>query len=595
MVISVAALMMSFGGYFITEPQSIDTGQSVEDVPDGNGEVISDITSITVPEMKINDQALYDYELFAQMYSENYSSGEWERYTFSGEGSFLQYIDEISTVEDGFGTRRKAVRFGYETKASFRVKIERSGSDDVTIPGNLDVERSEFRNLFDRHALKATNSGMIGVDNLGTAFGNVPANVEYNADLKTYPIPSQEPVQTLDESIYGGGRILRPTSKGSYIGDPFYEEENRVYNWSVDGAFKVKEHDTFKINVTSNLWNWIFFERHFYISEDSPFPLKGTTRTNTSAYWDEGEFYLILETSREIKEGESGLVSGDNPIPWGDVSGHEEYDVAHPAGEYDRWDYGPADGTDLERSSFNGWTQEDAIEFAKENSPELNDFLEEYEGRGKVMIADSVYNTSKEDRLGRNSTQWWNLTFSYVFDLDELIEYYEDTEEAPYWRYRLLVARSTDETIQGSTVSTFISRDEGDDYHGTLKAWWGEGIMKDNLQLNSRILTLTHSEKILKLDSRVKANAFENGRIKDDIQFYYGIVGITDEQNPGLVLIEQLTGISTPTANNAFGFQNQNIWESGTTFSAAVDANTGQMLYVTSVEGSQLAAIFGGA
>jgi hypothetical protein len=72
-------------------------------------------------------------------------------------------------------------------------------------------------------------------------------------------------------------------------------------------------------------------------------------------------------------------------------------------------------------------------------------------------------------------------------------------------------------------------------------------------------------------------------------------VAVNEDQNPGLTLIEQLTGISTPTADNAFGFQNDNIWESGKTFSAAVDANTGQMLYVTSVEGSQLATIFGGA
>lgn len=593
LTLSVAALMMSIGGYFIADPQPVDMGVEDDTGEDGS-DIISDISSVTVPEMKINDQALYDYTLFAQMYWENTTSGEWERYTFSGEGSFLQYVDEITTVEDGFGTQRKAVRFGYETKASIRVKIERSDGDDVTIPGNLDVERSEYKNLFDKHALKAVNSGGIGIENLGTAFGNVPTNVEYDADLKTYPIPSRDPIETLDESIYGNGRTLRLTSRGSYEGDPFYEEDMRVYNWTVDGAFKVQDYDTLKINVTSNLWDFIFFERHFYLSEDSPFPLKGYTRTNTSYADDEGEFYVIMETSREIKEGDLGIQSGENPIPWGDTSGHKEYDLAHPAGEYESWEYGPADGTDLERSSFNGWTQEDAIEYAKDNSPQLQDFLSEYETKGKVLIQDSVYNISKEDRLGRNTTKWWNLTFSYAYDLEEMIEYYEENEDWPEWRYRILVARSDDESRQGTTVSRFIAGDEGDNRHGRLRTWWDGGVVKDNLQLNSRILTLTHSEKILKLDSRVKENAFENGRIKEGVQFYYGIVTVNEDQNPGLTLIEQLTGISTPTANNAFGFQNDNVWESGSTFSAAVDANTGQMLYVTSVEGSQLAAIFSG-
>ena len=110
LTLSVAALMMSIGGYFIADPQPVDMGVEDDTGEDGS-DIISDISSVTVREMKINDQALYDYTLFAQMYWENTTSGEWERYTFSGEGSFLQYVDEITTVEDGFGTQRKAVRF----------------------------------------------------------------------------------------------------------------------------------------------------------------------------------------------------------------------------------------------------------------------------------------------------------------------------------------------------------------------------------------------------------------------------------------------------------------------------------------------------
>ncbi len=592
--LSVSALLLNVGWIIVVNPDEEGKIDNDNVDPTDGMEIVSDIRSLTVPDMNIDDLALYDYELFAQMYQENYSSGEWSRYTFTGEGDFLQYISELTTVEDGFGTRRKAVKFGYETNARFKVKIESSESDTVIIPGQLDVERSEFKNLFDKHALKSLNSGSIAIENLGTAFGDVPASVKYDVDLKTYPTPYLDPIETLDESIYGNGRSLSLSSKGFFEGDPFYDSD-LLYNWTVEGAFKVRDHDTLKINVTSNLWNWLFFERIFYVSGDSPFPLKGTTRTNSSAYWDDGEFYLIMTTSRVIKELEGSLNRGKNPIPWGDASGNKEYDAAHPAGEFEKWEYGPADGSDVERSSFNGWTQEQAIDYAIENSPELHRFMEEFEGKGKVLIEDSVYNISNEYRVGNNRTQSWNLSFSYVFTWDEIENYYEMNDEWPYWRYKILVSKSVNDDPRGAEISYYINRDEGDDHHGKVKASWGNtGIMKDGLTLNSRIVTMTHGEKILKTDPDIRDKVYENGIIKDDIKFYYGIVGINQESNPGLTLIQQLTGISTPTADNAIGFQQGGVYETGSTFSAALDANNGQLLYVTNVEGSQLASIFGG-
>ncbi|HHD15333.1 MAG TPA: hypothetical protein ENK47_01335 [Euryarchaeota archaeon] len=586
--LSVFALLVNSSVLIFVGPDGIREGVTNSN-DDGNGtEPPSEITTLTVPAMKIGDQILYDYDLFAEMYWENYTSGEWQRYTFSGEGTLLQYVDDLTFSEDGFGSNRKSVRFGIETKASFRARIQSSDGDDVTVPGNLDVERSEFKNLYDRHPLKALNHGTLNLENVGTLINpDLPGglDLDFTADLRSYPTPSIEPVQTLDESIYGSERMLRTTSRGSYQGDPLEGEDNRIYNWSVEGAYKVKEHDTFKINVTSSFWDFADFKRVFYISEDSPFPLKGTTRTNTSAYWETGEFYIIIETHREVKE--DGIVAGENPIPWGDSSGHKEYDLLHPAGEFEPWEYGPADGSDLEHSSFEGWTLEDAVEYAKEKSPSLRAFLDEYESRGTVLIEDSVYNISTEDKLRNNQTQWWNLSFSYVFSTDEWMDYYNEHGEAPYWRYKILVARSIDSGRTDSGVSRFIAGDEGDDSHGLRKVWVNDGLNKDFITLNSKILTLTHGEKILKIDQEVKDRAFEDNRIKEGVKFYYGVVGITEQSTPGLALVESLTGISTPTADNAIGFQQDELFESGGTFSAAVDANTGQLLYVMSVEGNE--------
>ena len=97
----------------------------------------------------------------------------------------------------------------------------------------------------------------------------------------------------------------------------------------------------------------------------------------------------------------------------------------------------------------------------------------------------------------------------------------------------------------------------------------------------------------MRIDNTVKDTVFENNKLTEDVAFYYGVVGVNEQNNQGMLLIQQLTGVQTPTADNAFGIQNGQVWTGGSTFSTAVDANTGQLLYVTSIEGSELASIFG--
>lgn len=594
--LSVTALLLNVGWFVIFEPEpSDDNNDTGNDTPDGEEEQISDLEALTVPKMRINDQAIYDYDLFAELYWENYTSGEWEKYTFTGEGEFIEYVAELTTAEDGFGATRRAAKFGYETKASFKVRIQRNPEDgeatDIVIPGSLDVERTEFENLYDKHALKALNAGSISIEGLGQLNPKF-ANIEYIADLKSYPDPNLEPYLTIDESIYGNDRPMRLSSRGAYEGSPLEGEEERVFNWSVTGAYKVQDYETFRINVTSSFYNFFDFKRVFYISGDSPFPIKGSTRTNSTYEDEDGIFYIIVETDRELKK--DGLSRGENLIPWGDLSGHKEYDQLHPAGEFMGWEYGPEDGTDLERSSFAGLSFQQSMDYALENSEELQAFITEMEAQGNVLIEDSTYNITTETNLGNdNRTQFWNLTFSKAYDMDEMYDYYQDNEEWPEWKYTIQIARSVEETRNGEKISIFIAGDEGRDGYGRRRVRWDNGIVKDQLTLNSRILTITHGEKILKTDQRVKETAYEDNVIKEDVLFYYGIVGISEQSTPGLALIQQLTGVTTPTANNAIGFRQNNVFEEGTMFSSAVDANTGQLLYVISVEGDELASFFG--
>ncbi|MGA1872470.1 MAG: hypothetical protein ACMUHY_02255 [Thermoplasmatota archaeon] len=595
-VITVATIAVLGNLLYLIDPPTLEEGVGTGDEEDDNdngGLEESDITTLQVPDVKIGDQALYDYELFAQLFYENKTSGEWGRYTFTGEGELLQYIEEIQEVEDGFHTLHDSMELSYETRASFSLKIEGSEVDTATIPGTLELQRSEFTNVFDKHSLKALNNGEIAIEDLGSVFGSqgaALADISYAIDLKTYPDPRDDPVVSMDDAIYGMDQVLTLNSRGIYEGDPVWGEENREYNWSVEGAYKLLGHDTFKVNVTSDIWGFLYFNRQFYLTADYPFPIKGYTRTNSSYFGEEETFWIILETKQQLKDEEGALRRGTVDIPWGDPSGHSEYPDLHPAGEYDGWSYVPADGSEVDRSSFSGFTVNEAVNHAMDNSDDLKDFMNEYERQGLVVVESSGWNRSFEDRLERNQTYWWNLTFSYVSSNENMYEYREKNGEWPEWRYRILVARSYEESRTGDTkVSTFIAADEGDSAHGRRRG----GIDEESFDLSSEVVTLTHSEKILRIDDDVKSEAFENNQLTEGIRFYYSLVGFNEQNNQGLLLIQQLTGIQTPTANNAWSLQKDQVWTGGSTFSAAIDANSGQLLYVTSVEGSELASIFG--
>jgi hypothetical protein len=601
-IIATVAILANL--YYIADPPSETNDDDPFDNgdPNGNGDVLppSEITSLSVPEVMIGDQARYDYELFAQMFWENTTSGEWGRYTFTGEGELLHYVDDIQEVESGFHTTHDALEVSFETRASFVVKIEGSDVDTAEIPGNLDLQRSKYNNVFDNHDLKAINTGELRIENLGSVFGSSAAQIPltYAADLKTYPDPREDPVISIDDAIYGMGQVLTLNSRGSIEEEGIWGLESQIYNWSVEGAYELLGHDTFKINVSSNMWQFLFFNREFYVTDDYPFPIKGFSRTNSSYYGEEESFYIILETKQQIKDLEGSLKRGDKEIPWGDPSNNMEYPDQHQAGEFERWNYAPDDGTEVDRSSFSTFTLNEAVDHAIDNSPDLQEFLADRESEGMVLIEDSVWNKSTEDNLGRNTTYWWNLTFCYVYEMEEMIDYYEENEDWPSWRYRILVARSVEEDRFGEpTTSTFIAGDEETseerEPHGYQRVWWGDGINQDNLALENEILTVTHAEKIMRIDNTVKDTVFEGNKLTEGIDFYYGVVGVNEQNNQGMLLLQQLTGVQTPTADNAFGLQSGQVWTGGSTFSTAVDANTGQMLYVTSIEGSELASIFG--
>ena len=200
LAIIIASIAILGNLFYIIDPPTIDDDNGDQDPNDpGNDDddifQESDITSLSVPEVKIGDQARYDYSLFAQMFWENTTTGEWGRYTFTGEGELLNYVDDIQEVESGFHTTHDALEISFETRASFNVKIEGSDVDTAVIPGNIELQRSKFTNVFDKHELKAINTGELGIENLGFV------RLSFVEALMSSPEPDEERISSLLSSV----------------------------------------------------------------------------------------------------------------------------------------------------------------------------------------------------------------------------------------------------------------------------------------------------------------------------------------------------------------------------------------------------------
>ncbi len=107
--------------------------------------------------------------------------------------------------------------------------------------------------------------------------------------------------------------------------------------------------------------------------------------------------------------------------------------------------------------------------------------------------------------------------------------------------------------------------------------------------------TLASSEDIMLLHPEVRARVLSSrtGEINwKENNYYLGVAGLGGG-GAGYQLVETLTGIQFPSADYAWFVQTNSLYAQGNTFGAAVDVETGQLVYVLSVEGTALLGIFG--
>jgi hypothetical protein len=592
-ILCVVAIIFNiyFGVFY--EFSSDSNNEIITDPDDPNNPVIPEDFTVTVPDKMVGDSAQYDYSLFAEMYWENKTSGEWEKYTLRATGQLLDEITPISTRRDGFNIQHSVMNFHEETAATFIIKTEGSESEPFTAHGQLDIDRNEYTDLNAKRVIQTDTNAHVEVDPLP----RIPKPIEYDGSMRNYPNPNDAQEESLDEVIYMGGKKLELNDSSSILRgidseyDWVSEWYTQIYNWSVEASERIAGYNTLKVNITTGFFQgYLDFTRTVWIANEASFPVKIYTKTNSSSEDETGKFYIILEHERVLVN--QGFIKGTTEVPWGTCDAAVHFHQKHPRGEYSNWDYVPVGGSKFDQSSFQ-YKPDDAEAFALKNSPGLQKYLSQYDD---VVVSFAAYKEIKDpvdelDTSGKAGKYNWNLSFGYKPTIEEQMEARQnarENDEYPHWGFYVNISHNvTKEGLNRYSDTTKIIN-EGE-YN------WGDAQLSRD-QVEDNALSLAASEEIFKLDPEIKREIC--GPVGNDINFndlsYFISVGdVSSSSMPGMEIIETITGITLPSSRFSWALQKGTVYRAGNTFSAAVDVENGQLLYVLDISGTDLYGIFG--
>lgn len=565
----------------------------------GEGD-LGDLT-VKVPPYKLYDLITYDYKVFAEMYGKNMSSGQWEDYTLVIDGQLKRSYSGIVEARDGFWVPHQCVEYDTDTTAVFTIFVNASDAQPLTIGGNLEAKRKEYIELNSRRPIDAATEANVGIDRLPRY--NVP--LSFNGWIDAYPDPNKELDRTVDANIFAEGQTVKNGNNGTFVISQFYEDYGFTmgtrYNWSAEAVQKIADVKALRINITADLFgaetgganeSWFTFNETVWVSNDCPFPVK---RYSLNELYSEDKdrsnnthiSKTVLEISNTLTKG--GLSRGSGDIPWGGPDA-VVFAKRHPQGEFTGWQYAPADGAGVQGSSFEFGIDE-AINEAQANSSGLKEFLGRYDRPGRNCIIDwASYNVTLDptDLNGQAGVYRWNLSFSVFPDMTEQ----QQARQTNKWdfRYSLVVVDNvTKELDRLRTVykhRVYIENDWGTERsYGTF----------NREKLASEGTTLASSEEIMMLDEKVKSavTSSRTGQIDwKESTYILGAAGM-GSATPGLSMLQTLTGMTFPSVDYAWAVQTQTIYEQGHTFGAAVDVETGQLVYVMDIQGTALLGLFG--
>jgi len=561
--------------------------------------------SVEVPEKKLDDEYRYDFTLFAQIYWENKTSGNYSEYTLNGNGQWDNGVYGPVTAESGFGDDHQTVLERQQLDGSFTISLDSSDTGKVSVAGTFSADNKVYKELEEGRVIKSMNHGELGVDQLPKA--TVPIPINYVADLRYYPEPYEDQMPTLDEEIYVGENISEG-DEGSFLFEGSSEWSGGYYNWTAEDVENTAGLQSLRINITSKFFNWLDFKRIVWISNDISFPTKEYLRTNQSYEDNETKFWIILEQERTLH---TGYTRGNADIPWVE-NGNAEFPSLHPVGEYTKWDKIPEGGHMFEdepapKDSTVQMAPEDALQFARDNSAGLNSFLKMYPN---AYVTNAKYNATLEDTdlQQKAGSHKWNFSLRDYMTDEEAREYRREKEKEAgkdndddddddeweddnYWperRYSVRVAKNLTKNI--IPIGTYSTTTEIDKDLGERRGW--SNFRRS--ELASKGITLSGVVDILRDDEEAESEFFNilTGELKvEDLSIHLG-EGESSADQPGFEIIQLITGITMPRSKYAWHFQRASVYESGDTFIVGVDVETGRLIYVTKVSGNQIMGLF---
>ena len=574
------------------------------------------------PPLHIGDDYRYDFTIFAELYSENTSSGEYESYALNGNGQWDFAVYGPIDAESGFGEIYQTVLERKEADGSFTISIDSPDMGKVSVAGTFGADRSEYFELDEGTLIKVVNQGEMGVDQLPQA--EVPVPIQYDGYVRTYPDPAEEVQPTIEELIYKDKDItLGDEGSIYYEGSDMGESAAGYYNWTAEAMENVAGFPSMRVNITRRIWGFLDFTETVWLSSNTPYPTRTFIRTNTS--WEKGNDtgWIIFEQDRILT---SAHERGSSPIPWENKAAL--FPEKHPGGEFLEWDMIPRGGYKFDNTELSDPKNPDlavqfapdaALEYLLEVSPGMSDF--ELEFPDSLAIA-ATYNAtlSSLDPQNTAGSHYWNITLADYMSEKELKPYYEDYQEYekehededieekekkraegdekevedeegfdwPEHIYTARIAKNITKNI--NPLNPYSAEVEMDKDYGRRDGW----IEMKRSDLDDEGCTLSGAVDVVAADEMAREELFDrNGNLDMREQEISISKGATTENMPGIQIIQQITGIVMPSASYGWIFWKGSVYEQGDMFSAAVDVETGRQVYVMKISGTALMGLFG--
>jgi hypothetical protein len=590
-VLAIILLLINGAFIIIAPEEDIDDWLGGDDP--GNGPDAPTVYNVTVPPIYHGDTAKYFNELYAEVYWINFTTGNFTQLILEISGKVIMEMQGQANHEDGFGIMHQVLPQKEHIEGAVTARYV-THEQNQTIPGYMEIDRYDYRDLHENRIIKSITDGTVGLDRSLRE----TIELDYNGKLRSYPDPNEPLEETLDEEIFGDQKPIVLNASGD-IEKAMSDEDsqgsfyNTIYHWKAVSSEAISGYSTIRINIDATFGetDWqLPFSRQVWIANDISLPVKIYTRTNQSWQDEDGKFYFILENTRTLKP--DGFTRGKVPVAWDQCEG-EHYKTINPMGDYQNWKYLPKGGTKIDESSFD-FNPDEAISIAIRDSPSLQEFIEDR--NEDVIVEWAQYNSTHDPQdVTLTGSHRWLFLFAHELSTSEL-EKYEDKDERPQERYAIQVTYNT--TKLGLTDTKEVEND-----YGFLN--WTASMSKDDL--SQKMLTVAAAEEIMKSDSDVYLELYNDPLAPDKIYWddklggqaqLYLSQGIQQEETPGIGVIEILTGFTIPTSKFSWSIQKGQLLEesesgSADTFAVVVDAETGRLQYVLKVTGTSLSFLLG--